>query len=146
MIEAYQNEVVGFNNRMTEISAGIGLIQLKRLNKFLDKRKGNARYYFAKIENVILPTHLDKVEHSFNQFTIRVDKKRRNALMEEFFKEGIEVKNYYPKPINDLDSYQVKADIPTTYRVLKEVLSIPVHPKLKEQDLFKIVKIINENT
>lgn len=146
MLETYENEIVGFNNRMTEFSASIGLNQIRRLDRMLKKRKDNAKFYLDNLKNVFLPRTLEKVEHSYNQFTIRVENKVRDKLIKKLSNERIETKIYYPKSINNLDAYKVKVDLPVTDIVIDQVLSIPIHPRLTERNLLKITKIINTNT
>jgi len=142
----YQNEIVGYNNRMTDIHAAIGRVQLTRLEKWNKKRRSNARYLSDQIENVITPTESEGFTHVYHQYTIRVPEDRdgfAKALLERF-KVGCGV--YYPTPTHKLPSlrnFSPIGDLPETDKAAAEVLSLPVHPGLSQRDLDTIVKSVN---
>ncbi|MDH6255406.1 DegT/DnrJ/EryC1/StrS family aminotransferase [Aurantimicrobium minutum] len=139
----YQNEVVGFNTRMTDIHAAIGREQLKKLPQWTAKRQQNAAFLNENLEGVVVPATAPGMEHVFHQYTIKVVDTDRDAFSAELTKRGVGNGVYYPTPIHRLPSFQLTLDLPTTERVAQQVLSLPVHPALKKRDLETIVKVVN---
>lgn len=139
----YQNEVVGFNTRMTDIHAAIGREQLKKLVGWTKQRQQNAAFLNANLEGVVVPPTASGMEHVFHQYTIKVVDTDRDAFSAELSKRGVGNGVYYPTPIHRLPSFQLKLDLPSTERVAQQVLSLPVHPALKKRDLETIVKVVN---
>jgi dTDP-4-amino-4,6-dideoxygalactose transaminase len=142
----YHNEIIGYNNRMTDIHAAIGRVQLRNLSRWTQTRIKNAQYLSGGIQGVSTPHVVDDVVHVFHQYTIRVPRDRdgfSRALKEEF---GIGNGVYYPVPNHQLPSlkkYAAASDLPETVRAAKEVLSLPVHPSLKRRHLDRIVDAVN---
>lgn len=146
MEKQYHNEVVGYNNRMTDIHAAIGRVQLTRIEKWTEKRRENARYLSRYLDNVQIPIELPGSRHVFHQYTIRVPEDRDGfgmALREE---HGVGSGVYYPVPthkLSSLRSYAGQSTLPETDRAAAEVLSLPVHPRLNRRHLDSIVKAVN---
>jgi perosamine synthetase len=142
----YHNEIVGYNNRMTDIHAAIGRVQLRNLSRWTETRIKNAQYLSAHIQGVPTPHVAADTVHVFHQYTIRVPHDRdgfSRALKEEF---GIGNGVYYPVPNHQLPSlkrYAKASDLPETVRAAKEVLSLPVHPSVKRRHLDRIVNAVN---
>lgn len=143
MEKKYQNELVGFNNRMTDIQAAIGLVQLSRLLNFTKRRQEIAKFYMQHIENVSLPFIPKNYTHVFHQFTIRLEASERDSFVKELTNRGIGSAVYYPTPIHSLPSYRVDATLENTTRASQEVLSIPIHPKISNRDMEKVVLAVN---
>ena len=139
----YQNEVVGFNTRMTDIHAAIGREQLKKLPRWTAQRQQNAAFLNENLEGVVVPATAPGMEHVFHQYTIKVVDTDRDAFSAELTKRGVGNGVYYPTPIHRLPSFQLNLDLPATERVAQQVLSLPVHPALKKRDLETIVKVVN---
>lgn len=144
MEKRYQNEVVGLNNRMTDIHAAIGRVQLKKLDKYNNYRMENARFLNENLEGVVVPTAPKGYKHVYHQYTIRVVGHDRDKFSQELEKLGVGSGVYYPIPIHKLPSYNEKLDLPETDKACREVLSLPVHPKLSMNDLHKIVISVNK--
>lgn len=146
MERQYHNEIVGYNNRMTDIHAAIGRVQLTRIEKWTEKRRANARYLSSHIENVQTPSEAAGVEHVYHQYTIRVPDDRdgfATALREEY---GVGSGVYYPLPTHKLPSLKRHAkdvSLPQTDRAAAEVLSLPVHPGLSRRNLDAVIKAVN---
>lgn len=142
----YHNEIVGYNNRMTDIHAAIGRVQLRNLSRWTEKRIKNAHYLSAHIRGLPTPHVAEGVVHVFHQYTIRVPHDRdgfSQALKKEF---GIGNGVYYPVPNHHLPSlrkYSGASSLPETERAANEVLSLPVHPSLKRRHLDRIVDAVN---
>jgi len=139
----YQNEIVGFNLRMTDIHASIGLVQLKKLFQWTQKRKKNANFLSENLRGVIIPTIPDGYQHVFHQYTVRIVDMDRERFAKELLKLGVGSGVYYPKPVHALQSFKLNLDLPNTELACSQVLSIPVHPSLKNQELEQIVNAVN---
>ncbi len=148
--ERYTHVVLGYNFRMTDIAAAIGIVQLKKLDKFNEKRIANAKYLterIDKINGITAPFVSADVKHVYHQYTIRVGRSRRNELMEFLNSKGIGTGIHYPKPIYEQKLYKelgFSASCPEAEAASSEVLSLPVHPSLEKNDLEKIVSVLNE--
>ena len=142
MEKRYQNEVVGFNLRMTDIHAAIGIEQLKNLNKWTDKRVENAIYLNTKIEKASTPSTPIGFRHVFHQYTVRIEKDR-DKFSETLTELGIGNSVYYPTQVHKLPSFTVSLDLPHTEKATLQALSLPVHPSLSKRDLNRIADAVN---
>lgn len=139
--ERYHHVVLGYNFRMTDIAAAIGLVQLKKLNKFNKKRIENAEYLTAHLDGIdgIEPPFVSpEAHHVFHQYTVRVANGKRNELMEFLSEEEIGTGIHYPIPIYKQKLYQnlgYDDNCPETEKAASEVLSLPVHPGLTIEEL-----------
>ena len=148
MRRRYYHDELGFNFRMTDIQAAIGYEQLKKLPDSNEKRKANAGYLSENLsEKVVTPVSYDGYEHVFHQYTIRVQSDKRDALIEYLRENGIGSGVYYPVPIHKQTYYvnDLGYDLtfPEAELAADEVLSLPMHPGLSQEDLFKIVTEVN---
>jgi perosamine synthetase len=141
----YQHVILGYNFRMTDISASIGLAQLKKLNGFNKKRIENAEYLTEHIKDIngIKPPYVSpEVRHVFHQYTIQVKNGKRDELMKYLNQEGVGTGIHYPIPIYKQKLYQDMGygdNCLETEKSASEVLSLPVHPGLTIEELEKIV-------
>jgi len=144
----YYHEMLGFNFLMTDIEAAMGLVQLKRLPEFSEKRARNAAYLSAKIESVVTPTVKEGYGHVWHQYTVRVDGGRnRDAAVEQLGKAGITAGVYYPTPAHCQPHVQRvvgNVQLPVVERLSNEVMSLPVHTHLTQEDLETIVSEVNK--
>ncbi len=142
----YEHVILGYNFRMTDIAAAIGLVQLKKLDMFNEKRIKNARYLTGNLEAldyITTPYVQDNVKHVFHQYTVRV--RDRERWIEYLTKEGIGTGVYYPRPIYSQPLYKglgLRASCPEAEKASREVLSLPVHPSLSEDDLDMIIDAV----
>lgn len=141
MEHRYQNEIVGFNARMTDIQAAIGRVQLTRLKGWTEARQRNAALLTSALVDVMPPAVASGATHVFHQYTVR--SKARPALIERLTARGIGYGIYYPTPIHRLPSFALNLDLPETELASREVLSLPAHPALSEQDLADIIEAVN---
>jgi dTDP-4-amino-4,6-dideoxygalactose transaminase len=143
--ERYQHSVLGYNFRMTDIAAAIGLVQLKKLNGFNQKRIENAEYLTEHLNGISCiesPFVSHQVKHVFHQYTVRVKDGKRNDVMNYLNQEGIGTGIHYPTPIYKQELYQnlgYNDHWSETEKAASEVLSLPVHPSLSVEELEKIV-------
>lgn len=143
MLKQYHNEVVGLNNRMTDIHAAIGRVQLTKVDAWTARRQENAAFLSENIEGVATPKVAVGAVHVFHQYTVRVPEGRdalAAALKDEY---GVGSGMFYPVPNHRLAPFGVDADLPETERAAAECLSLPVHPSLSEGDLTRIVEAVN---
>ncbi len=144
MEKRYENEVAGFNTRMTDIHAAIGRVQLGKLPGWTKQRQDNAKFFDDNLNGVVTPPVAPGAVHVYHQYTIRVVDQDRDKFAEEIGKRGIGSGVYYPIPNHRLPSYGLIMDLPETELAAKQALSIPVHPSLSQADLEKIVEVIND--
>ena len=141
--ERYSYMMVGYNFRMTNIAAAIGVEQLKKVDKFNDKRIKNAEFLSEQLNDVVeTPYVLPNVKHVFHQYTIKTDK--RELLMENLKKDGIGFGIYYPKPLHYYGIFKKYGNngLKNAENVSRKVLSLPIHPSLSKGDLEKIVYLV----
>ncbi|MGO4247057.1 DegT/DnrJ/EryC1/StrS family aminotransferase [Paenarthrobacter sp. RAF54_2] len=143
MERQYENELVGFNARMTNIHAAIGRVQLTKVEGWTKTRQENAAFFDANIEGVITPKVAEGYEHVYHQYTIRITDDRdgfAKALREEY---NVGCGVYYPIPNHRLAPFQTSDELPVTEVSAASVLSLPVHPSLSQDDLDRIVTAVN---
>lgn len=146
MERQYENEIVGFNARMTDIHAAIGRVQLTKVDAWTAQRQSNAAFLDANLQGVVVPPVAEGAVHVYHQYTIRVPEDRDGfvAALKEEHQVGAGV--YYPIPnhrLPSLASYAPGLDLPETERAAREVASLPVHPSLSQADLERIVTAVN---
>lgn len=145
----YENEIVGFNARMTDIHAAIGRVQLTKVDRWTAQRQRNAAVLnegLRDVDGVSIPKVADAAVHVYHQYTVRVDASERDRIR-EVLKEEYSVGSgvYYPIPNHRLPSLKGFApdlELPETERAASEVLSLPVHPSLSDADLDRIVNAV----
>ena len=152
MERQYANEVVGLNNRMTDVAAAVGRVQLTRLAGWTAARRANAAALDAGLADapgVVTPHVPPGYTHVYHQYTIRLEgasaaeRDEVARVLREQWRIGTGV--YYPIPNHRLPSlapYAPGVDLPGTERAARECLSLPVHPSLSEADLERIVRAV----
>jgi dTDP-4-amino-4,6-dideoxygalactose transaminase len=146
MVKGYDSRIMGLNFRMSEIHAAIGVAQMDRLGALLKKRKENAKFLREKLEGLKglnLPVERDGCSYNWYLFTIA--SKKRDLLKEKLINGGIQARVYYETPVHRLPLYAETVTLPKTERASREVLSLPVHPKVKAEDLSFMVELLREN-
>ena len=140
----YEHGRIGYNYRMTDLTAAIGLEQLKKLPTFNKKRQHNASYFNTHLDHVQTPKVMDNVNHVYHQYTIKYSK--RDLLIKALQQKEIGYGIYYPKPVHHYDHLQRYGhkDLTISERLPQEVLSLPVHPALSKNDLEMITETVNE--
>ena len=143
MERAYQNEVVGFNNRMTDIHAAIGRVQLTKVAAWTRQRQRNADLLSARLEGVLTPTVAPGAVHVYHQYTVRVPEDRdgfARALREE---HQVGSGMFYPIPNHRLAPFRAGVELAETEKAASQCLSLPVHPSVGAADLDRIVHAVN---
>ncbi|HEY2041456.1 MAG TPA: DegT/DnrJ/EryC1/StrS family aminotransferase [Jatrophihabitans sp.] len=142
----YQNEVVGFNTRMTDVHAAVGRVQLGRLAEWTKQRQANAAFLDANLQNVVTPPVRSGATHVYHQYTVRVPAGERDRIVAELADRGVGSGRYYPTPTHRLPSFNQTLELPQTELAAAQVISLPIHPKLTEQDLATIAESVNAVT
>jgi len=149
--EKYLHIRLGYNYRLTDIAAAIGIVQMKKLEKFNARRRKNAEYLTAHIRcrGVETPFVGQNVQHVFHQYVIRLTDgfpMKRAQFIEYLTSKGIGTAVHYPIPLHHQPLYGITGDpdpCPVSTRLAGSVLSLPVHPMLDNRELTYICDTIN---
>jgi perosamine synthetase len=156
--ERYHHTMLGYNQRMTEIQAAIGLVQIEKLEQFTEQRISNAMFLTEHLSEVVhTPVVRPGYRHVYHQYTIRVpENQERDEWAKRLQVRGIGTGIHYPVAIHQQPFYQENRDkfrclksrkheeldqeLPVAETAAKQVLSLPVHPALSEDDLVTVVR------
>ncbi|MDC1296501.1 DegT/DnrJ/EryC1/StrS family aminotransferase [Alphaproteobacteria bacterium] len=133
------------NSRMDTIQASILLNKFKTIDSIIAKRKINALYYLKHLKDIVdLPCEKNYQNDIYYTFTIKA--KKRNSLAKYLFLHGIETKIQHPLLMSQQPYYKknVKGNFPNAKKIIKKVLCLPIHEKLKTNDLAYVVKYIKK--
>ena len=148
----YEMVELGYNYRITDIQCALGISQLKKLDRFIQKRKEIAKRYDKAFENIIIkPLYKFNPNSAYHLYVVRVNfdkvKITKAKLFEEMRKRGIFLQLHYI-PINKQPFYKSlgygSEDLPNTYRYYKEAFSIPMYPGLSEEEQNYVIKSLFE--
>ena len=143
---------IGYNFRMSSISAGLVLSQFNKIDKIIKMRREKAQYYdkkLSKIKVIKTPKQIKNHFHVFQMYTIQLDdEKNRNAIQKELSKAGIMTKVYFT-PVHLTTFYKEKfgyqkGDLPITEEISKKVITLPLYPRLKNNQMDYIIRSIKE--
>ena len=153
MEKQYANELVGFNNRMTDVNASVDRVQLGKLAGWTVQRQANAAALnegLAGVAGVVTPFVPEGYTHVYHQYTVRFEgaSGEERSRIQSFLKDEWQVGSgvYYPIPNHRLSSLAPFAqglELPGTEKAARECLSLPVHPSLSEADLERIVEAVS---
>ncbi len=142
----YEHVMLGYNMRLTDLAAAIGLVQLNKLREWNSIRRANAAYLtenLSKINGIVTPKVRDDSDHVFHQYTIRIPD--RDNAAKKLKENGVGVGIHYPTPIHQQPLYKelgYSDVLPVAEAASREVLSLPVHPSLSRDDLDHIIRTI----
>lgn len=144
--EKYLHHAVGFNFRMSELAAAIGMRELEMLPEWIEKRRGVAEAYSELLDRrkVVLPAERDWAYSVYYVYTIR--SRERDALKKRLDGNGIGTGIYYPVPLHMQPAYKdlgISGRFPETEKACREILSIPMHPYLTREELERVAKVVN---
>jgi dTDP-4-amino-4,6-dideoxygalactose transaminase len=145
----YHHDYVGVNSRLDTLQAAILQVKLQHLDEYITKRRAAADYYFEALKEVDwlqLPEIITNTHHTFHQFTIRVKNGKRDSLRQYLSEKGIPTMIYYPvtvhlQPVYRSLGYQ-EGDFTVSEHLCKEVLSLPMHTELADDQLQYICETI----
>lgn len=138
----YHYNDIGVNSRLDTIQAAILRVKLRYLDEFNASRKAVADFYdsaFAGCNGIIVPVREKYSSHIYHQYTIRVPDGRRDKLKQFLGENGIPSMVYYPGPLHLQEAYRFlgysETDFPVTNSLCREVLSLPVHTEMEQEQL-----------
>jgi dTDP-4-amino-4,6-dideoxygalactose transaminase len=137
----YRHDLLGYNLRLTDLQAAIGLAQLAKVEAFNCRRQANAAYLDARLRDgahLRLPRVRPNATHVYHQYTVRLVDRNRDAAAAALAADGIGTGIYYPLPIHQQPLYRdlgYDTYLPQTDAAAGSVLSLPVHPGLSQADL-----------
>ena len=143
----------GYNYRLDEIRAALGITQLKRIKKINDLRKKASMYYHKNLQNIpgiILPDMVNDRTHSYHLYTIRVTnpyKLSRNQLFKKLKNNGIRTTVYW-MPIHKYTAYQKfakKSNVINTTKIYDEILALPLFPNISKIHQDSVIKVIKSS-
>jgi len=143
---------LGYNFRMSDIIAALGIAQLKKIDKIIEMRRKNAEYVtnkLSKIDVIITPNPPEDYFHVYQMYTIRVKEgeRMRDDLMKYLAEKGIATKVYF-YPVHLTQFYKREfgykgGELPTTEELADQVLTLPMYPTLTEEEIEYIIREIN---
>jgi dTDP-4-amino-4,6-dideoxygalactose transaminase len=144
MRERYKPDMLGYNFRMTDIGASIGLAQLEKLPAANERRRSIADRYDRELTGVVTPRRRPNAEHAFHQYTLRVA--QRDRFLARLAELGVGGNIYYPLPVHRQKPFLGIAGqplLPTTEMLTDQILSIPVYPNLTDDEVDTIINAVN---
>ena len=137
----YEQQALGFNYRLTEIQAALGISQLKRLDSFVSKRKKIANYYLKKLDESITPFQHPDTNSSWHLFVIQI--KNRKKIFERLLDEGIQTQVHYI-PVTSQPFYNRK-NLKNNQDFYDNCLSLPIYFDLTEDECHTVVNCISDD-
>jgi len=150
MYERYYHDEVGVNSRLDSLQATILRKKLPLLDTYNDARRKAADYYdeaFAGNPNILTPKRADYSTHVFHQYTLRILNGKRNELQKFLTEKEIPAMIYYPVALRKQKAYFQESDdkdFVNTDKLLEQVISLPMHTELEEEQLKYITEAVLE--
>ena len=135
---------------MTDISAAIGLAQLNSIDEFNDKRIANAEYLnegLKDVDGVLTPYSNDDLKHVYHQYTIFIEKGKRDDWVNFLTEKGIGTGVHYPIPLYNQPIYKklgIEGNAQNAELAANHVISLPVHPSLTHKDLDLVIDAVKQ--
>ncbi|MDF4221226.1 DegT/DnrJ/EryC1/StrS family aminotransferase [Maribacter sp. M208] len=157
MYERYHHDVVGVNSRLDSIQAAVLRAKLPKLDWYCEARRNAARAYskaFEGQEHIVTPVTVNNCGgicdvcdcHVFHQYTLRITNGKRDELAQFLAKNEVPFGIYYPIPLHKqkayLDDRYNEADFPVTNQLVTEVLSLPMHTELDQEQIDHITQLV----
>lgn len=152
MYERYHHDVVGVNSRLDSLQAAVLRAKLPKLDAYNKARRNAAEKYTNALKDrqgIITPERIGEEDtHVFHQYTLKIKNGKRDALAKHLQEKGIPFGIYYPIPLHNqkayADSGYNEADFPVTNQLVTEVISLPMHTELDEEQIAFITDAILE--
>ena len=142
MYQRYYHDEIGVNSRLDSMQAAILRVKLPHLDAYNKARRKAADFYneaFYELPEVLTPLKADDTTHVYHQYTLRIINGKRDELKEFLESKGIPAMIYYPVPLRKQKAYDTgnynDADFPNTNKLIEEVISLPMHTELDEEQL-----------
>lgn len=147
----YYHDEIGVNSRLDSIQAAVLSIKLERLNEYNKARREVADYYdaaFADLPEIETPKRVENSTHVFHQYTLKVKDVNRNELQKHMMENNVPAMIYYPVPLHQQKAYRDSrykdGAFPVAEKLAQEVISLPMHTELSQDQLTKITKTLRE--
>jgi perosamine synthetase len=145
----YQFEMLGYNFRMTDLAAAIGLVQLSKLERNTARRRAIAAGYDAAFADlpVTRPVVPDGRTHVFHQYTLAVGP-ARDSILAELRDAGVGADVYYPVPVHRqayIQELGIDADLPVTDRAAAETIALPMFPGLTDEEHARVIEAVRRS-
>lgn len=152
MYERYHHDVVGVNSRLDSFQAAVLRAKLPHLDEYNAARQASAVKYDAAFkgqENILTPFRAGEPDtHVFHQYTLKITNGKRDELVKHLNEKGIPCGVYYPIPLHSQKAYKSsrynEADFPVTNKLIKEVISLPMHTELTDDQIQHISQTVIE--
>ena|SRR3989338_816664 len=147
-IKRHVHKFIGYNYRFDEIQAAILRVKLRHLNKWIELRRKNTKIYNELLEDcdAVIPVEKEYNKHVYHLYVIRV--KQRQKLIEHLNSKGVQTAIHYPTPIHLQEAYSFlgykKGSFPIAEQYVDGILSLPMYPELKQEEIVFVVKSVKE--
>ena len=157
MYKRYHHDVVGVNSRLDSIQAAVLNAKLPNLDAYNNRRREAARKYSNALsgqEHIVLPKTVNGCEgicdtcdcHVFHQYTVRILNGKRDGLVQHLNENSVPCGVYYPIPLHRQKAYvderYDEADFPVTNKLVEEVISLPMHTELDDEQIAFITQLV----
>lgn len=146
MNRQYFHEILGFNLRLTDLHAAVGLAQVGKLKEWTAARQANAAFYDSQLPAEVRPARRPNSTHVYHQYTLRMPGDRDRAV-ELLAERGVQARVYYPLCIHQQPLYVelgYRDVLPHSEAATHQVISIPVYPSLTEAERTQVAQAVNE--
>ncbi|MGI0041771.1 MAG: DegT/DnrJ/EryC1/StrS family aminotransferase, partial [Nitrosopumilaceae archaeon] len=144
MLHGNDTRLLGLNLRLPEINAAIAKIQMKKLSRFLNQRRKNAKILNGLLSELGITIPHERKGEKVNWYLYTIAAKNRNKIMKKLHAKGIGATVYYPIPVHKTPFYNNRSRLPVTEWAASHVLSLPVHPLVRKQNLYQIAQIVKQ--
>ena len=137
----------GYNFRMSNILATIGVEQMKKIDKMNSLRRRNANYLnqrLKNIEQIDLPIELPKAKHVYQMYTIKLKKGNRDAFVKKLKQKNIEASVHFDPPVHLQSCYYQKEKLPITEKISRSIVTLPMYPQMTKKELDYMVSVIKK--
>lgn len=144
MVKGYDSKIFGLNLRLPEISAAIAKIQMKKLPKFIQLRRRNAKLLSELLSDTKITIPFERKNEKFNWSLYTITTKNRDSILKKLNSKGIGAAVYYPIPVHKIPIYKLKSKLTNTDWASKHVISLPVHPNVSAKNIEYIAKTVRD--
>lgn len=139
----YEYELPGYNFRLDELSAAVGLAQLQKAKRFIKSRRNVASYYLSKLKGCEFQfENLDSIS-SYSQFSVRTESNRRKLITKHFAEQNIPYSIFYPKSLDEFQVYGDQKECLISQKLSNELISLPISSRIRKFQLDKVIKAFN---
>lgn len=140
----------GYNLRMSQVHAALGVEQMKKIDVLNEKRRGIAKSYNKKlkrIKDVKVPVELEGYKHVYQMYVVRVPSQKRDEIVEKLNLKGVGASVHFEPPVHKQKAHSHLAPmdgLPVTEKICKEVITLPMYPSMKKKDVNAVCSALIE--